>query len=548
MAVRNLYKFAVLLSLVGMFSVCAVQAQTQPAPKAPTSPATQSVAPLTPPAKQTAPQVVTIIHRLNGLKMFRLLIRSDQEVQAISEVDEAFKLLDDVHTTVIAGLAMDDGQTIAARLPEAEVEFGPPTVPFTAPRRPNVPNVHNVPPASPTASGSMLPREVRRLAFGSFNVPEVTVIGPDGKHLTATFVGLDGVTGLSILKLAGQNLRVTALANENQMDVGQNLRVFGPEPVPTTRALTGGNLFVRMGETNAKISKVTRGPSGAIARLNARSLRMNVGAVGGVAVNTAGEAVGIVDAIDGAEASILPADSIRRAVQRVLAQQASVPKPWLGVKGEPVTALKLAQMESLGWQSDQASMLFQDPRGILLTSIAPGSPAAQAALTAGDVILKVDDKVIRNGDDFSWSLEQAGPSNSVRFTVVGPKRKAEEAVSVRLSGALDTQLPFRAGVRLMPTRGSSLLELGIETIGLRPAVASRFGALTGLLVVYVEPATPAFEAGFQPGDLIQTIDGKPIDARRPMMLPATASTTHSFEVIRSKQKIVFTLDTAKKEK
>src|SRR5215208_7539300 len=70
-----------------------------------------------------APQVVTIVHRLNGLKMFRLLARSQEQVQAIEGLDSAFNLMDDVHTNVIAGLALDDGETIAAWLPEADVEF-----------------------------------------------------------------------------------------------------------------------------------------------------------------------------------------------------------------------------------------------------------------------------------------------------------------------------------------------------------------------------------------------------------------------------------------
>src|SRR6476661_21694 len=84
----------------------------------------------------SAPQVVTIIHRLNGLKMFRLLMRSEDQVQAIANVDSAFNLLDDVHTNVIAGLAMDDGETIAAWLPEAEAEFEPPLAPVAPAPRP----------------------------------------------------------------------------------------------------------------------------------------------------------------------------------------------------------------------------------------------------------------------------------------------------------------------------------------------------------------------------------------------------------------------------
>src|SRR2546423_11034964 len=91
----------------------------------------------------SAPQVVTIIHRLNGLNMFRLLLRSEEQVQAIAALDSAFNLMSDVHTNVIAGLAMDDGETIAAWLPEAEVE------------------------------------------------PDISVVGPDGKRLQARYVGLD---------------------------------------------------------------------------------------------------------------------------------------------------------------------------------------------------------------------------------------------------------------------------------------------------------------------------------------------------------------------
>ncbi len=63
-------------------------------------------------------------------------------------------------------------------------------------------------------------------------------------------------------------------------------------------------------------------------------------------------------------------------------------------------------------------------------------------------------------------------------------------------------------------RGQSLLEQhGIETIALRPLVATQLGTNAGLLVVYVEPNTPAFAAGLQPGDVIQSIDGKAVSLR-----------------------------------
>ncbi|HEX6732323.1 MAG TPA: PDZ domain-containing protein, partial [Pyrinomonadaceae bacterium] len=225
------------------------------------------------------------------------------------------------------------------------------------------------------------------------------------------------------------------------------------------------------------------------------------------------------------------------AVKRVLASKASVPKPWLGVKGEAVAALNAEQMQKLGWGFPNASKLAQEHRGILLTWIAPDSPAALAALRAGDVILKVNDEEIQSAADFSWFLEQAGPTTNVEFTVARPDRTTEEEISVKLSTAPN---PFaRKLVAQTPSpRERWLAAQGIETIALRPAVATRLGATSGLLIVFVEPSTPAFQAGLQPGDVIQTINGRPAMLGNYMLSSVTGSAAPTFEIIRKKQKLV----------
>ncbi len=98
----------------------------------------------------SAPQVVTILHRLNGLKMFRLLLRSGEEIDAITRVDDAFKIKDEVHTSVIAGVAMGDGETITARLPQGDAELGP----AMAPAAPPAPVSPFLPGSAPAARGS----------------------------------------------------------------------------------------------------------------------------------------------------------------------------------------------------------------------------------------------------------------------------------------------------------------------------------------------------------------------------------------------------------
>ena len=400
MFVRRMIKRTVIIATLAL-SCAAVMAQTPaPSPRKPSPPARIGQRPGD---RRNARQVVTIVHRLNGLKMFRLLLRSQQQWQAINGLDSTFNLTDDVHTNVIAGLAMDDGETIAAWLPEAEVEFGP-SLPPQGPADVKLPT-------TPGASETAFPDFKNNF----FSRPDVTVIGPNGKQLLAKYVGFDATTGLSILRLTNKNVFPPASASKDDaVDVGDNVLLFGPEPV--TRTLFGStsltnNLYVRMGSTEARIQNVLPSPSGEVARLKISAPRLSQANIGGVAVNEAGETIGIVDGLEGNEATILPAASIRRAAQRVLEQQASVPRPWLGVKGEAISDLKLDQILNLGWAHERATALAGNHQGIMLTSIVPGSPAAMAALRAGDVILKVDDKQIQNAADFTWWLEQAGPSS-----------------------------------------------------------------------------------------------------------------------------------------
>ena len=491
------------------------QAPAQPPKKtAPPSTANPSVD-----NKKTAPQVVTIVHRLNGLKMFRLLMRSEQEAQAVDKLDSAFKLKDDVHTNVIAGVAMDDGETIAAWLPEADIEFG--FFGFTS------------------APGK---------GFGAFEPPDVTVIGSDGKQLLAKYVGLDAVTGLSILKLTDKNPAAAGVIQDEPVDVGESVRLFGPEPVSGQKGLLTSSLYVRIGATEGRVFDVRRAPTGDIARFKVSSPRLSQAIVGGVAINDAGETLGIVDGLEGSEATVLPAASIRRAAQRVLERQASVPKPWLGVRGEAVAELKLDQMLNHGWERERAAALAGDHRGIMLTSIVPGSPAAQAALRAGDVILKVNDQEISNDEDFTWFLEQAGPSSLVSFTVARPDQVVEQALKVKLSGMSNPGRSFSFPVRKRGSGRFSLVNHGIETIALRPRVAQQLGTTSGLLVVYVEPASAAFEAGLKPGDVIQSINGKSVSPLRLPFLSATNSAPFTFEIVRNKERRTVTVTNPAKKK
>jgi serine protease Do len=372
---------------------------------------------------------------------------------------------------------------------------------------------------------------------GFFDVPDVSVIGADGKQVPAKYIGLDAATGLSILKLQNKNTVSASAINDEPVNSGDSVLLFGPEQVTKTRPV-----LARMGAIEGRVENVMPSPSGGVARFKVSAAKLSKANIGGVAVNQAGDTIGIIDGLEGNEASILPVALIKRAAQRVLRRQASVPRPWLGVKGEAVAALKLDQIRNHGWEMQRAAALAVKHRGILLTSIVPGSPAARAELRAGDVILKVDDKDIQTADEFTWWLEQAGPSSSVEFTVARPDRPVEWALNVKLSGMLDQSFKVNWRSHFPSTNGFWLIDQGIETIALKPLVATQLGTTPGLLVVYVDPVTAAFEAGLEPGDVIQTINGKPVSAFR--MTPKADS--YTFEIVRKKQKRVVKVPAKKK--
>lgn len=536
--------------VTGLLSLQAI-AQTAPTP-AP-SPQTQkapraiSPSPVIVENNPGAPQVVTILHSLNGLKVFKVLIRSNAQVETIERLDQAFKIAGEVHINVIAGLALDDGHTIAAWLPEAEAEMPPPGVLF-APRAPMLPGAPALPPIKGSPPPAMLPIPgVPAFDFrGSLlDTANLRIITRDGKRIVGRYLGLDGLTGLSLITLPGGSIAQTVDSKEETIgetiSVGQHVRVIGPQPAPRSETSAKTAMYVRIAETDATVVSVGRSPSGSVARVRIKSARLSPANIGGIAINEAGETLGIVDAVEGAEGSIVPVALVRLAAKRVLARQASVPRPWLGIRGEPLSAASIERLLRVGWEVQRARALTEKRQGILLTSVAPGSPAALAKLKPGDLILQVNNGYVRNAEDFSLLLDEANAESPVLFTIARPDKDVSESLEIKLSESPDLWFGFRTFERHMmkSAKPGSLMAEGVEMVAIKPRVASRLGSTGGMLVVSVQPATDAFKAGLRPGDVIESVDGLPIfSSGLAMTLATEPGKASTCVVVRDGKRIV----------
>ena len=502
-------------------------AQTPSAAQAPekTQPRRPTKRAMTPPARvtviagksQVAPQVVTIVHRLTGMKMLRYLLRQgNQGDQVFTIAPEAIS--NDAHASIIAGWALDDGKTIAARLPQAgaEIEFGQfPLSPFE--------------PGKFSAAATTRPPLVQ-----ARTEPDLTVITSDGRRLRARYVGLDGQTGLSVLQVNGMATPTSVQTAAKQLAEGQQVQLFAPERTAPIGEATSQIIYVKVAVTEAKISNVARTTAGGVEKLTVRSANLSPVILGGIACDESGNTLGIVDAFENNDAHIVPTETIRAATRRVLERQTSVPKPLLGVRGEPVDLAARAVFLANGWREDQLNELMQKQFGILLTLVMPGTPAALAKLHPGDVIVSVNKEEVKGAEEFSKLLGDAGSGAQVQFAVRRPGLASEMPVDVKLGGSFDPVFEWRFEMPAIKPGIVGLKELGIETATLSPQSFSQLGAQTGVLVIAIQPEGLAARSGIREGDVIESIDGHLV--RGSWVFTFNRHQKHVFSVVRNREK------------
>jgi S1-C subfamily serine protease len=504
--VKRIHKLA--FSFAALSFVCVPAYAQQAAPVASPAPATTSVSTMPAPARP-APQVNAVIYRLNGFKVLNLLRRKGAK---IAPLDDAMLIADDMHTSITAGFSLEDG-SVVTRLPQAEMEVPmPPSTTVVSPAvSPNAPNLFETP-------------------------SNLLVVQRDGQQLPAKFIGMDGGTGLSLLQVYGLQPAPSRDVKEETLELGQRVRLLAPARAPQAESVAPDKIFFSVGELEGKLTNIARTASGHVTGLTVSAENLSPVIVGGVALNEAGETIGIVESSGANQVNLIPVAAVRRAVNRIRMRLSSKPQPWLGARGEAVTATSLEQLMSVGWKHNEAFKLMNQRLGVLLTSVPPNTPAWFADLRSGDVVMRVNAGEIKSAEGFSSLLKEAGGGVQVRFTVLRPNRPAPRVVKVTLSEALNPVLEMEAAeeraARLQST--DPLVARGLETLAVTPKFAAHLKAHGGLLVLSVHPESAASRAGLLAGDVIESVDGKILTETN---LPATLPAQVSLGIVRGGQKM-----------
>jgi putative intracellular protease/amidase len=175
-----------------------------------------------------------------------------------------------------------------------------------------------------------------------------------------------------------------------------------------------------------------------------------------------------------------------------------------------------AAVPTLLFQSvdDEMGKALGVPSGVLVGHVAPGSEAELAGFMAGDVIISVDGASISTREQadvlrFNWRLVTREVGSSVTFGLLRTRAGGEpEAREIVFQLRQDGPAP-RSGNQIgeIPARLYETLGLGIQEAGAKSRLTFNLPDAPGVLVVGVQPGTPAQKAGLAQGDILTRVEG-----------------------------------------
>ncbi|HEX2215739.1 MAG TPA: Do family serine endopeptidase [Xanthobacteraceae bacterium] len=319
----------------------------------------------------------------------------------------------------------------------------------------------------------------------------------DGKTYTAKVVGSDERTDIALLKVEGRNDFPFVTFAEEMPRIGDWVLAVG-NPFGLGGTVTAGIV-------SASGRDIGAGPYDDFIQIDAP---VNRGNSGGPTFSVDGKVVGVNTAIyspSGGNVGIafaIPSETVQNVVAE-LKEHGVVTRGWLGVQIQPVTP-EIA--DSLG---------MKEARGALVAEAQANSPAAEAGVRSGDVIVSVNGNPVKDARDLAKKIAALDPKQTVELGTVrdGSERNVQLTLG-KMPNERQARASFRSGDRDESTGA------GIPKLGLRLAPADSVGGVgnAGVVVTEVEPNGPAAERGFRTGDVILEVAGRtvssPADVRK----------------------------------
>jgi serine protease Do len=354
-----------------------------------------------------------------------------------------------------------------------------------------------------------VPRDMREKALGSGVIvsPEgyiltnnhvvdgatdVQITLSDKRQFKAHIVGTDPKTDIAVLKIDGSDLKPITIGDSSKVQVGDISLAIG-DPFGVGQTVTSGI-----------ISATGRGGLGIedYEDFLQTDAPINPGNSGGALINDRGELVGINTAIisHGSEGSqgigfAVPSNLARQVMDQIL-RNGHVTRAYLGIYPQDVTP---AMAKAFG---------EKDMKGVVVGDVSPKSPAQEAGIERGDIILDVNGKPVSDSNQLRMSISMMQPGTTLNLKTL--RNGTERTANVKLA-----EMPTETAKANSGDAGGSTKALeGVEVANLNSDIAQQLDlppSTKGVVVTGIDPASKMADSGLQKGDVIQQVNHQPVN-------------------------------------
>ena len=318
----------------------------------------------------------------------------------------------------------------------------------------------------------------------------------------AHVVGVDKDTDIAVIKIdTDKPLPTVKLGNSDGAQVGDWVLAIG-SPYNLSKTVTAGIISAKdrsipdTGPNNIDQSQFQR--------FIQTDAAINPGNSGGPLVDMAGQVVGMNTAIyTQSMGSIglgfaMPSNTIAKIYNDLIGPTHKVVRGSIGVSFQPAV-------------SSAVNRMYGFTNGVIVSTVVPGRGAAKAGIQPGDILISIDGRSIKGGDDLVSDISARPIGSSIKLGYIrnGKQEVANVVIGDRaqtyadlVGGGEDNSSPQQSDV--------GQTTLGITVSAIPPDVASKTGISRGVMITSVRPGSFADEINLGKGLIITAINKKPV--------------------------------------
>lgn len=235
----------------------------------------------------------------------------------------------------------------------------------------------------------------------------VNVTLKNGSTYEGKVMGTDPLTDVAVIKIEAEDLPAVTFADSEQLQPGEWAIAIG-NPLGLDNTVTTG-IVSATGRSSSQVGIAEKRVS-----FIQTDAAINPGNSGGPLLNARGEVIGINTAIIKNAQGLgfaIPVNTARDIAEELIAT-GKVEHPYLGIQMAQITPQLQQQLKA------RRNVDLGTDKGVLIIGVVPNSPAANAGLQAGDVILAIEEQAIVTADEVQKAVSTVEVDSNLSLSIM----------------------------------------------------------------------------------------------------------------------------------